>query len=236
MISDFDGTMAKRDFYRIVLEHLVPEEVESFWRDYEQGNRTHFAAISAILSKIRADEPTTRLIALQYMEMDPLIGEKVPALYRSGWMTSVVSAGCNWYIRLLLRYQGLQVRERTEDESSWQPNYVRLYTNPSQFVTGSGLLMWQNERSPYFEPKTGIDKAALVRAAMNGGGRVAFAGDSAVDLDAAMLVDAEYRFARDWLADHFERQGVPFTRFELWHEVADRLISSASELVDTKDA
>ena len=53
--------------------------------------------------------------------------------------------------------------------------------------------------------------------------RVAFAGNGPPDLDAALSVPPELRFARDWLADELSRRKESFHRFSQWSQIADRL-------------
>jgi 2-hydroxy-3-keto-5-methylthiopentenyl-1-phosphate phosphatase len=79
--------------------------------------------------------------------------------------------------------------------------------------------------SPYFAPGTGIDKAAVVRTALEGGRTVAFAGDGPPDLEPALLVPAGLRFARRGraLAAALDAQGQRYHAFDRWAEVARAL-------------
>jgi 2-hydroxy-3-keto-5-methylthiopentenyl-1-phosphate phosphatase len=77
--------------------------------------------------------------------------------------------------------------------------------------------------SPYFSAATGIDKAAVARAALAGGGPVAFAGDGPPDLAPALLVPGRLRFARAHLADELKRLGEEFRPFGRWADVARAL-------------
>ncbi len=81
--------------------------------------------------------------------------------------------------------------------------------------------------SPYFSPHTGIDKEAVVRHAVEDGRCVAFAGDGQPDLPAAMLVPPPRRFARGWLADYLNAEGIPFQPFSRWAEISKRLLDQA---------
>jgi len=33
LVSDFDGTMTRRDFYRLAIEQLIPKDCRNFWLD-----------------------------------------------------------------------------------------------------------------------------------------------------------------------------------------------------------
>jgi 2-hydroxy-3-keto-5-methylthiopentenyl-1-phosphate phosphatase len=87
--------------------------------------------------------------------------------------------------------------------------------------------------SPFFSPTVGIDKAAVVRAGIAQGRRVAFAGDGYPDADAARLVSAEFRFARGDLAGLLAREGLRFRRFERWSEIAEWLCRDSTTRPDS---
>jgi 2-hydroxy-3-keto-5-methylthiopentenyl-1-phosphate phosphatase len=71
----------------------------------------------------------------------------------------------------------------------------------------------------------GVDKAAVVRAALATGRRVAFVGDGYPDLAAARLVEPGLRFAKADLAEALRGAGLPFTPFDRWGDVARALLA-----------
>jgi 2-hydroxy-3-keto-5-methylthiopentenyl-1-phosphate phosphatase len=79
------------------------------------------------------------------------------------------------------------------------------------------------ERTPFFSPTKGVNKAAIVQDALKRSDLVAFAGDGRPDLRPAILVRPELRFARGWLAEALSERGEIFHPFECWSEIADRL-------------
>ena len=79
------------------------------------------------------------------------------------------------------------------------------------------------ERSRFFSPATGVNKVAIVRDALDRSDRVAFAGDGRPDLEPALLVQAQLRFARGWLAEALKERGEGFYPFERWSQIADQL-------------
>jgi len=117
----------------------------------------------------------------------------------------VTSAGCHWYIRILLDEAGVA---------------LPVWSNPGRFEKGRGLLMELPRGSRYFSPSLGVDKAAVVREGIASGRRVAFAGDGFPDADAARLVADEHRFARGDLAHALSKEGLAFHRFDRWSEIA----------------
>jgi len=52
LISDFDGTMTRHDFYKLALEFLLPVDVPNYWDDYRAGVITHFEALRRYWSAV----------------------------------------------------------------------------------------------------------------------------------------------------------------------------------------
>jgi 2,3-diketo-5-methylthio-1-phosphopentane phosphatase len=206
-VTDFDGTMTRHDFYRLAAESLLPPDLPDYWAEYRAGRMTHFQALQAIFASIRADEATVRAV-VDRMGLDPGVSRSLARLRAAGWDVVVTSAGCAWYIKILLDRAGVE---------------VPVWSNPGRFEEGRGLLMELPPRGPYFSHELGVDKAAVVRRGVAAGKRVAFAGDGFPDIDAARLVDAKLRFAHGDLARALEAEGMPFRSYDSWSEIADGL-------------
>ncbi|QEH38576.1 2-hydroxy-3-keto-5-methylthiopentenyl-1-phosphate phosphatase [Aquisphaera giovannonii] len=207
LVSDFDGTMTREDFYQLVRRSLLPPGVPDYWGEYRAGRMTHFQALQAYFATIREDEATVRKV-VEEMGLDPKLKEDVAALREAGWDVAVTSAGCDWYIRILLAEAGVE---------------LTVWSNPGRFVAGEGLLMDPPTESPFYSASTGVDKAGVVRDAIGRGLTVAFAGDGFPDADAARLVPGGLRFARADLAAVLRDEGLPFRPFERWSEIAAAL-------------
>ncbi|MBF0478861.1 MAG: HAD-IB family phosphatase [Candidatus Omnitrophica bacterium] len=206
LISDFDGTMTKYDFYDLVCAEF-PEIAGTYWHQYEEGKITHFEALRSIFAGIRADE--SRLLKIiEKMQIEPKLLACVADLHKSGWEITVASAGCDWYIKRLLKTAQVS---------------INVYANPGEFYPDKGLLMRLPERSPFFSPDLGVNKVAVVRDALNRSNVVAFAGDGRPDLAPALLVPAKRRFAKSWLAQKLKEIGEDFQPFIQWSEVAQQL-------------
>jgi 2-hydroxy-3-keto-5-methylthiopentenyl-1-phosphate phosphatase len=211
LVTDFDGTLTRHDFFDLVMQRLVPAGTPDYWGEYMEGRRTHFETLRAIFASIRADEADV-LRVVEALEPDPGLAESVALLGRAGWKVIVASAGCAWYISRVLENRGVR---------------LEVHANPGWFEVGRGLLMEAPTDSPYFSPTHGIDKAAVVAGAL-AAGRAAFAGDGVPDLDAARRVDPGLRFARGALAAALRREGLAFRPFERWSDVAHALARSSS--------
>lgn len=210
LVSDFDGTMTKFDFFDLARRDLPSAADHDHWQDYVDGKITHFEALARIFGAIRADAQSIEAV-LDRMQLDPDLPEAVAALRAAGWEIVVASAGCAWYIERLLARAGVQ---------------LEVHANPGSFAPETGLSLSLPVHSPFFRNETGIDKCAIVRAALARDPNAVFAGDGRPDLSPSNLVRPGRRFARGWLAHHLAKNKEPFHPFENWSEIARRLLEN----------
>ena len=210
LVSDFDGTMTRYDFYQLAIEALLPADIPDYWTEYRAGRLTHFEALRRYFAAIAASEDEV-LAVVRRMELDPQLPTAVARLRSAGWRVVVTSAGCEWYIRRLLDAAGVD---------------IEVYANPGRFQAGKGLLMEMPVGSPSWSPTLGVDKTGIVRGYLKQGLTVAFAGDGFPDAEPARLVRAGLRFARGDLADVLRREHLPFDSFDSWSDIADHLAAS----------
>ena len=59
LVSDFDGTMTRRDFYQLAVERLLPPDVPNYWAEYRAGRMTHFEALQAYFAAILERPPVS---------------------------------------------------------------------------------------------------------------------------------------------------------------------------------
>lgn len=208
LVSDFDGTMTKFDFFDLARRDLPSAADHDFWQDYVDGRITHFEALASIFASIRTDGPGIERV-LAGMQLDPSLKDSVARLRAAGWEIVVASAGCDWYIRQLLAQAGVE---------------LEVHANPGVFAPATGLRLTLPIHSPYFKHETGIDKSALVHAALARDPDAVFAGDGRPDLAPASLVKPDCRFATGWLAQHLKKNGDGFRPFETWSQIATALL------------
>lgn len=213
LVTDFDGTITRRDFFSVVVDMLLePDDLEP-WHRYEAGEISHFEALRRIFARIRADEAELDTV-LAAMEIDPVLRDGFARLDDAGWDVVVVSNGCQWYIDRLLDAAGVD---------------ATVFSNPGRFDPAHGLVMELPDTSPYFSPETGIDKRAVIDDHLRRGTTVAFAGDGRPDVEPALRVRPQRRFARAWLADHLNVQNHGYRGFDRWSEISHMLASSDDE-------
>lgn len=212
LVTDFDGTVTKYDFYALVCQEFPEISTHGYWQQYEQGQITHFEALRLIFSSIRATEDQLLKIVGK-MEIDPRFAEAVSLLKKNGWSVVIASGGCDWYIRRHLKDQGVS---------------ISVFANPGEFVSGQGLQMRLPEKGPFFSAEIGVNKLAIVRDALTKTSRVAYAGDGRPDLEPALLVLGKRRFARSWLAHKLREINEEFQLFDTWGNISENLIKKES--------
>ena len=206
LVSDFDGTMTRFDFYDLACR-CFPEISGDYWQRYERGEVTHFDALRMIFAGIRASNQTMEEI-IASMEFDPGIPDAIASLRQEGWEVCVASAGCAWYIERIFKAYRVE---------------VTLYANPGEYSPSTGLALRLPKDSPFFSQELGVSKLSVVRDALKRFSKVAFAGDGRPDLAPALLVPPERRFARKWLARKLHELGEEFRPFERWPEIVSIL-------------
>ena len=209
LISDFDGTVTRYDFFDLVRKRWPFPPQDDPWEKFVTGEITHFQALAEIFGSIRTTEADLLELA-DSTGLDPSFAESVQALQNRSWEIVIASAGCDWYIKFLLQKACVS---------------IPVHANPGTFDPKCGLQMSLPENSPFFSPTKGVSKVAIVRDALNRSDRVAFAGDGRPDLKPAMLVQPQLRFARGWLAEALSERGEKFHPFERWSEIANHLLN-----------
>ena len=208
LISDFDGTITRYDFFDRVRKRWPFPLQDDPWEKFVEGEITHFQALAEIFARIRTTEADLLELA-DSTELDPSFADSIRALQDHGWEVAIASAGCGWYIDFLLKKAGVS---------------VSVHSNPGTFDPKRGLLMSLPERTPFFSQSKGVNKVAIVQDALQRSDRVAFAGDGRPDLRPALLVQPQLRFARGWLAEALTERGEQFHPFERWSQIADQLL------------
>ena len=207
-VSDYDGTITNKDIYALLAERYVPADTPDYFIQYVEGGITHFEAMAAYFAFVPTEERQVEEL-LDAAEADPDLGASAVLLQRAGWELLVVSAGSSWYIERVLRRAGVA---------------ATVYSNPGRLEKGRGLVLEKlDPSSPYHSASVGVDKPAVVRHALHVAETVAFAGDGPPDLQPALLVRPDLRFARGFLAEALQERGETFRPFSRWSEIARKL-------------
>ena len=84
LVSDFDGTFTRREFYELALERYLPGDITHYWKDYAAGRITHFDALAGIFREIRCTEAELRALTGE-MEPDPRTPAALLEFAGAGW-------------------------------------------------------------------------------------------------------------------------------------------------------
>lgn len=207
MITDFDGTITRHDFFELVRARWP--QVPDPWDQALAGTLPMREALRRIFAGAQGTQQEFLELCDQ-TGVDAKTGSAFQRLQQAGWRIIVASAGCIFYIRHTLSRVGVQ---------------ADVVAHRGDFVEGQGLLMEPLENSPFAHPRFGLNKSEVVRHFQATGLPVAFAGDGTPDLDPLLMVPAELRFATGWAANQLQARGEGFHRFARWSDIADRLLA-----------
>jgi 2-hydroxy-3-keto-5-methylthiopentenyl-1-phosphate phosphatase len=213
LVTDFDGTFTRRDYFDLILERHDPPGAREGWQRFLDGKSTHAEGIGAVFAALKTDEATADAL-VDALDPAPGTAAAVRRLQAASWQVVIASAGCRWYIERLLDRLDL--------------SGITVHASPGTFRPDTGLVMRPDPAGPFHDPDSGIDKPAVVRAALAGDPVVAYAGDSNTDRAAALLVPPERRFITGWLGRRFRAEGIDHVAVTAWPEIAARLLGDAS--------
>ena len=134
LVTDFDGTFTRRDFFDLILERHDPPGAHALWDRFLAGGLTPFEGIAGVLGALRTDEAGA-LALVAAMGVPPGAADAARRLQAAGWEIVVASAGCRWYIDRVLAQLGLP---------------FEVHANPGRFAPEEGVVMELDPRSPYF--------------------------------------------------------------------------------------
>jgi 2-hydroxy-3-keto-5-methylthiopentenyl-1-phosphate phosphatase len=207
-VSDYDGTITERDFYALLAERYAPADTPDYFAQYRGGRISHFDAMAAYLAFAPTEEQRLEEL-LAASQPDPDMAASAALLRQAGWDLWIVSAGSSWYIERVLTRAGVA---------------ATVYSNPGRLENGRGLVLEKlDSSSPYYSASMGVNKSAVVQHALHIANTVAFAGDGPPDLQPALLVRSELRFARGILAEQLREGGEAFQPFSRWSEIVRKL-------------
>lgn len=207
-VSDFDGTLTKEDFYKIISNKYNPILGKQLETEWTNGNITVFEFLQKIFNSINITEEELMQDILS-IQFDDYFKEFVTQIKNSGGDIIILSAGAKYYIDKLFQ------QKEVED--------VKIISNPSVYKNGA-LYLIPDENSQFYCIESGIDKLAVVEDLVNKYNQVYYAGDGRPDFHAAKK--ANLIFARDVLEKMCIENCVDYIHFDSFINISNYLKES----------
>ena len=204
LISDFDGTISKKDFFYMVIDSLLKDKQDALapWQDYLAGKIKHIDALTGIFSQIHLTQRELDEF-ISTIEVDSYFYDTAKYCKNKNIPFYICSAGTNYYIK-----------KRISDSLS-KYNII-LISNDATYSQQDGMkLVAPEQNSPYYNSNTGISKQAIVQKLKGEGFFTIYAGDGKPDFKSAQIADVV--FAKDMLLELCKEKNIetkPFNDFK----------------------
>jgi 2,3-diketo-5-methylthio-1-phosphopentane phosphatase len=193
IVCDFDGTVTRTDAVDNILERFADpswEAIEDEWLSGKIGSRE---CLGRQLALVKAS-PSQLLGYFDTVDIDPAFPDFVDLILSRGATLDIVSDGIEQGIaRVLARHECpllpiIANRLRQVDQDSWR---IEFPHSSDACRAASGNCKCKSA------PK---------------GKRILVIGDGQSDM--CVAATADFVFAKDRLAEHCERSGIPYARFD----------------------
>ena len=206
LISDFDGTISKKDFFYMVIETLLKDKKNALvpWHDYLNGKIKHIDALTGIFSQIHLTQQELDEF-ISTIEVDSYFYDTAKYCMDKNIPFYICSAGTNYYIK-----------KRIFD--SLQKYNITLISNDATYSQQDGMkLVAPPETSPYYNANTGISKQAIVQKLKDEGFFTIYAGDGKPDFKSAQIADVV--FAKDMLLELCRQKSIETKPFKNFNDI-----------------
>lgn len=200
-ISDFDGTITKKDFYWIIIDDYIGQKGVDFHKNWKEQQKINVPFLNHIFSW-RTFNELEKAMLLEKVEVDVHVQPMVDFLAEKSMSFLILSAGLVTYIKEL------------QDDGKLPT--CDIISNAGSFTDGRYVIK-PDEAAWFYSPIYGVDKEAVVLRAQQEHQLVCFAGDSEPDFKAA--VAADIRFAKSELAELLTREGYEFYRYDTFEDI-----------------
>jgi len=204
-ISDFDGTLTKKDFYLILSEAYYKEELKPLfkkWKNKEMKDREY---LGYVFNHVKRNEAQLDEDILN-ITLDPFAKDFIEKVKAAGGDFIIISAGTSYYIDKVLEKNNIKG--------------VDVYSNKGVFKD-NGIYFDLDENSEFYSDSCGIDKLSVALKLRKKYKKIIYAGDSGPDLAPALISDLV--FAKSSLVNLLEDKKKEFIKFENFSQVWDKL-------------
>jgi 2-hydroxy-3-keto-5-methylthiopentenyl-1-phosphate phosphatase len=204
-VSDFDGTISKKDFYWLVIENYFPGGHELFER-WKKAELLDIDFLSEVFSSIHQKEE--KIIAdILSIPIDEHVPNFIKKVQENKGDFYVLSAGTDYYINHILKKYNIE--------------NVQVFSNEGYFHENN-VFMNIDENHRHYSKRYGIDKSKVILELKQQYEHVYFSGDSEPDSHPAAYADIT--FAKDALQTILQEKKIPFVAVETFREIEDYLL------------
>lgn len=200
-ISDFDGTISKKDFYWHIIDKYMKAEGEKLYIRWKKGEFKDIEFLNTIFQSIGQDEKQIYNDIIE-VPMDSYINTFIDFIHRINGDFIIVSAGSLYYINILLKYYEIEDISVYSNQGLYKDKGIHLEIDPSY---------------EFYSERYGLDKKKVVECLRKKYSRLYYAGDSSPDYEASLLCD--YRFAKGKLIQMYERNNIEYIPFDSFKDI-----------------
>lgn len=206
LISDFDGTISKKDFFYMVIDNLLSNKKDALvpWNDYLNGKIKHIDALTGIFSQIHLTQQELDSF-ISTIEIDSFFYDTAKYCMNKNIPFYICSAGTNYYIKKRIA-------------NTLKEYNIILVSNDATYSQQEGMkLIAPPETSPYYNLNTGISKQAIVQKLKDEGFFTIYAGDGKPDFKSAKIADIV--FAKDMLLELCNKENIKTQKFDNFNDI-----------------
>lgn len=203
-VSDFDGTISKRDFYLIMMDKYFPEG-RKLMPKWKAGEIKDIDFLNKVFTSINQDEEQI-INDIYSIEIDEYVPDFIKKVQQNGGDFYILSAGTDYYIYHLLKKYGV--------------DHVKVFSNEGHYHE-KNVHMNIDENHQHYSERYGIDKSKVIQDLKKEYETVFFIGDSEPDSHPAEYADIT--FAKNGLQDLLRKKDIAFVPVEEFREVENYL-------------
>lgn len=206
-VSDFDGTITKKDFFLIYIDMFLGERGRKYLADYRMQNNASYEFLNNVFA-MRSLKHEEYQQLLEEIRWDAYFPKFLKELAEMQIDHIILSAGIAFYVRDALAFHGMPEQ--------------RVISNDGEFAQDGFIRLYHDLDSPIFSPQYGVDKGKAIQMLRKEYDFIYFAGDSLPDIPAAE--EADVVFAKSNLKHYFEEHNPQrIIAFDSYEEIANYL-------------
>ncbi|MCA0990523.1 MULTISPECIES: MtnX-like HAD-IB family phosphatase [Bacillales] len=203
-VSDFDGTISKKDFYWLVIDTYYPEG-KPLYKKWKAGEMQDIDFLSQVFQSI--DQHEEQIIQdILSLPIDEHVPSFIRTVQESGGDFYILSAGTDYYIHHILEHYGIKD--------------VPVFSNKG-YYEDKNVHLSIDENHKHYSRRYGIDKSKVIAELKETYDVVYFAGDSEPDSHPAKVADLT--FAKDALQDLLKENHVPYVAVDSFLQIEEFL-------------